>query len=78
MKGALVSILFLAGTLFAAVYALCMFRAILATPEPGWEFALAWEYTMEVFGHYWTGLKLEIAVIGAALLYTFYPLIEKD
>jgi len=31
-----------------ALYGYCMFRAILSTPETGWEWALAWQYMNDV------------------------------
>lgn len=45
--------LLLAVGFFMVVYVTAMFRAILDTPEPGWEWALAWEYTMSTFLYYW-------------------------
>jgi len=31
------------------LYMTCMFIAILATPETGWEWALAWQYMTDVW-----------------------------
>jgi len=39
----------LAAMFVVLVYSCCMFYALLATPEPGWEWALAWQYMVNTF-----------------------------
>lgn len=53
---AMASLLLIAAGLFFVLYATAMWRALLDTPEPGWEWALAWEYTKEALMNFWEAL----------------------